>query len=105
MMTQNIQTAILHYSAPPVVGGVEAVLSAHAKVFLQEGYPISVIAGRGEKAAMPEGTNFSRIPLMNSQNKQILSINRELEQGIVSEKYYETRDKLKELLENKIKRL
>ena len=103
MMTQNIQTAILHYSAPPVVGGVEAVLSAHAKVFLQEGYPISVIAGRGEKAAMPEGTKFSRIPLMNSQNKQILSINRELEQGIVSEKYYETRDKLKELLENKLK--
>ena len=30
-----LQIAILHYSAPPIVGGVEAVIQAHARSFDQ----------------------------------------------------------------------
>ena len=45
-----MNTAILHYSAPPVVGGVEAVISAHAEVFQRNGYPVTVVAGRGDPA-------------------------------------------------------
>lgn len=98
-MTQNIRTAILHYSSPPVVGGVEAVLHAHAKVFLQEGYPVSVITGRGEASALPEGSKFIRLPLLNSQNKKILGINHDLEKGIVGDAYFEIRDRIKSQLE------
>ena len=54
----NTKTAILHYSAPPIVGGVESVIQAHAQVFLQAGYPVTVIAGRGEQASLPAGTGF-----------------------------------------------
>ena len=50
--------AILHYSAPPVVGGVEAVIQAHAQTFVQAGYPVTVVAGRGEAAALPEGVDL-----------------------------------------------
>ncbi len=28
-------TAILHYTAPPIIGGVEGVMDAHARIFLQ----------------------------------------------------------------------
>jgi hypothetical protein len=44
--------AILHYSAPPVVGGVEAVIAAHVKTFQEAGYPVTVIAGRGGEREM-----------------------------------------------------
>jgi glycosyltransferase involved in cell wall biosynthesis len=77
------ETAILHYSAPPVVGGVEAVIQAHARAFLEAGYPVTVIAGWGEGAALPDGAGFVRIPEMDSQFEQVLEINEELEQGEV----------------------
>lgn len=103
MINQNTRTAIVHYSAPPVVGGVEAVIQAHAKVFLQEGYPISVIAGSGEAKALPSGTNFIQLPLLNSQHKQILKINKDLEKGVVTDDYYKIRDEIKSQLADVIK--
>jgi glycosyltransferase involved in cell wall biosynthesis len=75
--------AILHYTAPPVVGGVEAVILAHAQVLVQAGYSVTVVAGWGEAAALPEGTCFVRIPEMDSQYAQIAQMSVQLEQGIV----------------------
>lgn len=64
-------SAILHYSAPPVVGGVEAVIHAHCRVFLQHGYPVTVVAGAGESSKLPEGTGFECIPELDTQHEQI----------------------------------
>ena len=36
--------AMLHYAAPPVVGGVEAVILAHAQTFVQAGYRAGIHA-------------------------------------------------------------
>jgi glycosyltransferase involved in cell wall biosynthesis len=77
------ETAILHYAAPPVVGGVEAVIQAHARVFIQAGYPVTVIAGRGEGTALPSGADFVLIPEMDSQHPQVVQMSAMLEQGEV----------------------
>ncbi|MGC9334221.1 MAG: glycosyltransferase family 4 protein [Anaerolineae bacterium] len=83
-MTGSVPTtAILHYSAPPVIGGVEAVILAHAETFVAYGYPVTVIAGRGEADALPEGVDLVRIPELDSQHGQVLEMGRELEQGII----------------------
>jgi glycosyltransferase involved in cell wall biosynthesis len=76
-------TAILHYTAPPVVGGVEAVILAHVQAFIQAGYPVTVIAGRGEEAALPSGAGFVQIPEMDSQHPQVAQLSLQLEQGEV----------------------
>jgi glycosyltransferase involved in cell wall biosynthesis len=102
MMINKSKTAILHYSAPPTVGGVESVINAHAKVFIQEGYPVKIIAGNGEKDALPRGTELVCLPSMNSQNEKVLQINKELEKGIVSDSYYELRDQIKVELEREL---
>ena len=81
MAAQN--TAILHYTSPPIVGGVEAVIQAHAEVFVEAGYPVTVVAGRGEGAALPSGANFVLIPEMDSQHPQVLQVSSMLEQGEV----------------------
>jgi mannosylglucosylglycerate synthase len=71
----------LHYSAPPVVGGVEAVIAAHAGVFMEEGYPVTIIAGEGDERALPAGAGFIRQPVLSSIHPEILEINAALEAG------------------------
>lgn len=41
------RVALLHYSCPPVVGGVEEVLRQQAQVLVQHGHEVRVVAGVG----------------------------------------------------------
>jgi glycosyltransferase involved in cell wall biosynthesis len=75
--------AILHYTVAPIVGGVEAVIQAHARTFTQAGYPVTLVAGDGEAEALPARADFVRIREMDSQYEQIVEMNAELEQGNV----------------------
>ena len=81
--------AILHYSAPPIIGGVEAVIKAHLTELIHAGYSCTVIAGRGHVSALPQNANFIEIPEIDSQHPEIIKISQELEAGRVPE-YYET---------------
>jgi hypothetical protein len=81
--------AILHYSAPPIIGGVEAVIKAHLTEFIHASYSCTVIAGRGHVSAFPQKAKFIEIPEIDSQHPEIIKINQELEAGRVPE-YYET---------------
>jgi len=72
---------ILHYSAPPVIGGVEAVIQAHVRLLIQAGYPTTVIAGRGDQSALPPGTSFLSLPEIDSQYPAVMRISADLEQG------------------------
>ena len=75
--------AVLHYTAAPVIGGVEAVIQAHASMFLQHGYQVSVIAGRGAAEALPVGADFILIPELDSQHTDVVQLSSELEHGHV----------------------
>jgi glycosyltransferase involved in cell wall biosynthesis len=77
------KTAILHYSAPPVVGGVEVVIQAHVETFIQAGYPVAVVAGRGEAAALPAGVEWVSVPEMDSRYAPVTEIGASLERGEV----------------------
>ncbi len=102
MMNNPTRTAMMHYSAPPTVGGVESVIRAHAKTFLQEGYLVSVIAGNGKKSALPAGIEFVHLPMLDSQYKEVLKINESLEKGIIQKGYYKLRDIIKTQLAEKL---
>jgi mannosylglucosylglycerate synthase len=93
-----IRTAVLHYSVPPVVGGVEAVIDAHAHVFLDAGYPVTVYSGRGEHESLMEGTELKIIPELDSKHPEILEINAVLERGEIPEAFESMRQKLADLL-------
>ena len=82
-MTEKPTTAILHYTAPPVVGGVEAVMQAHTRVFVEENYPVAVIAGRGEPDGLPAGVELIALPEIDSQHPEIVDLTATLEAGEV----------------------
>ncbi|MDQ6692702.1 MAG: glycosyltransferase family 4 protein, partial [Candidatus Dormibacteraeota bacterium] len=45
---------LLHYSAAPELGGVEAVMESQRRILVEAGYPVRVIAGRGDCEVIPE---------------------------------------------------
>ncbi|MBL7116106.1 MAG: glycosyltransferase family 4 protein [Kiritimatiellae bacterium] len=58
------RVAILHYSAPPVVGGVEFIIEAHAKLLAEFGIETKLIVGEGgEKIS---GVGLDLIPEISS---------------------------------------
>jgi glycosyltransferase involved in cell wall biosynthesis len=74
-----MKIALLHYSAPPVIGGVESVLAQHARLFSAGGHNVRVIAGSGQ-AWMP-AVEFIPVPLAGSRHPEILTAKSELDQG------------------------
>lgn len=92
-------TAIVHYSSPPVVGGVEAVMRAQAESFIGHEYPVRVVSGQGAADALPVGVDFIRLPELDSQHPAVLSISRELEEGRIPEGFGPFRARLRQMLE------
>jgi glycosyltransferase involved in cell wall biosynthesis len=99
------RTAILHYTAPPVIGGVEAVIGEHARVFVRAGYPVTIVAGRGEESALPPGAEFTRIPAMDSRYREIEAASERLERGEVPDAFDDLVDRLIEPLKAVLGRL
>jgi glycosyltransferase involved in cell wall biosynthesis len=74
-----MKISLLHYSAPPVVGGVESVLAAHARLMAAAGHAVTVLAGRG--AAFAAGIPLRLLPLLDSRHARVLAVKHELDAG------------------------
>lgn len=71
--------ALLHYSASPIVGGVESVISHHARLMVNAGHGVRIIAGRGAQTDPQVG--FVSIPLIDSRHPDILALKADLDEG------------------------
>ncbi|MBN1887577.1 MAG: glycosyltransferase family 4 protein [Thermoflexales bacterium] len=91
---KRIRTAIVHYTAPPIVGGVEAVIQAHAQMLVRNHYPLTIVAGRGSETALPAGANLCLVPEMDSQHPLITQANSSLEKGEVPAAFDDLVDQL-----------
>ncbi len=88
--------ALLHYAAPPVVGGVETVIARQAHQFINAGHQVTVITGRGEQwdANIPVRV----LPLLDSLHPKILSFKGELDKGIIPDDFNEIVDQIESVL-------
>jgi len=50
-----MRIALLHYAAPPIVGGVEKIIAAHAGIFRRGGHEVRIIARQGDADILLEG--------------------------------------------------
>ncbi|HSK88430.1 MAG TPA: glycosyltransferase family 4 protein [Anaerolineales bacterium] len=73
--------ALLHYSAPPIVGGVESVLGVHARLMADAGHQVRIVAGRGEQT--DPRVPFIHLPTADSRHPGVLAIKAELDAGRV----------------------
>lgn len=70
---------IVHYAAPPVVGGVELTIFHHARILTALGHKVTVVAGRGD--AVQPGVAYKNEPLAGSGGEIISRINTTLAAG------------------------
>ena len=73
------KVALLHYSAPPVVGGVESVLGHQARLMADAGHEVRIVAGRG--AQTDPRIPFLQVPLADSRHPEILAVKADLDAG------------------------
>ncbi len=66
---EKLKIAILHYSCPPVIGGVESIIRSHASVLTKKGHDVHVIVGNGKQ--FRKNIEFTKIDELASQHKEI----------------------------------
>lgn len=74
-----LRIGILHYSCPPVVGGVEEILSRQASVFHRIGHSVSVLAGMGEVYTKDFPVRIESV--LSSKNTRIIKAQEECKKG------------------------
>jgi len=90
--------AILHYSVPPIVGGVEGVIAHHARLMSADGHAVRLIAARGE--SLSEQISLTVIPLADSVHERVAEIKKQLDRGDVTNEFETLRNELASQLQD-----
>jgi glycosyltransferase involved in cell wall biosynthesis len=91
------RVAILHYTAPPIAGGVERVIQQHVRLLREAGNSVTVVAGKGGPLRA-NGAKLVRIPLLAATHRRQQQVAEELAEGRVPEDFYRLTDEIEILL-------
>ena len=89
--------ALLHYSVPPIVGGVESVITHHARLMSADGHSVRLIAARGE--SLNDKVPLLVIPLADSQHERVAGMKDQLDRGEVTKDFESLRDEIAKQLQ------
>jgi len=89
---RGTRVAILHYTCPPVVGGVESLIRTHARLFVEHGYAVEVFAGRGRRFDPRVPVHVH--PELDSKHPEVVTVAAELARGEVTARFTALRDRL-----------
>ena len=92
-----MKIAILHYSVPPIVGGVESVIAHHARLMSANGHSVRLIAARGE--SVNDQIPLTAVPLADSRHVRVAEMKDQLDRGEVTAKFESLRDELAKQLQ------
>ena len=70
---------LIHYAAPPIVGGVESVMGRHARLMTEAGHRVRIIAGRGSRRMI--GSSLAGCRRSDSRNPEVLALKADLDAG------------------------
>ena len=87
---------ILHFTCPPIVGGVELLMGQHAELLLEHGYAVRVLSGRGGR--FNPRVPVTLLPALDSKYPALLAVNDELKAGEVTARFEALVDELLALL-------
>lgn len=91
-----MKIALLHYSSPPIVGGVESVLAHHARLMTKAGHAVTILAGRGE--TFDDYIPVRLLPLLDSRHTEVMEVKAALDAGNHTPAFDKLRDQIKKEL-------
>jgi mannosylglucosylglycerate synthase len=77
----GLAIGLLHFTSPPVVGGVETVLGHHARLMADAGHRVRMITGRGGRP--DPRAELVRIPMADGRQRMVRGVQRVLDAGSV----------------------
>jgi glycosyltransferase involved in cell wall biosynthesis len=69
---KKFSIALIHYSCPPLVGGVEEIIRQQAALFHRYAHPVKVLAGAGNR--FRDDFTIEINPLLSSRNPKVLNL-------------------------------
>jgi glycosyltransferase involved in cell wall biosynthesis len=91
------RVGLLHYTAPPILGGVESTMGAQAGFLAGEGLSPAVIAGEG--GPLPSGIELRRISHLNSRHPEVLAAKANLDRGVAGPAFERLRTRIRRSLQ------
>ena len=88
-----MKIGLLHYSSPPIVGGVESVLAQHARMMAGSGHEVTILTGRGEVFA--DQIPVHVLPRFDSRHPEVIRIKGLLDVGKYTSDFDTLRDQIK----------
>lgn len=86
-----MRIALVHYTAPPVAGGVERVVGHQSVLLADAGHDVRLVAGRG---ASPDArVDLRSVPLVDSRDPDVAIVQEELDAGRVTGAFAGLRDR------------
>lgn len=92
------RTGLLHYTCPPVIGGVETILYEQAQRLSARGYPVTILSGRGGPLPSPTTIQLRLIPELDSKHPDVTATRDALDRGEVPSGFETLRSCLRERL-------
>ena len=80
-----MKVGLLHYTGPPVVGGVEQTLAQHARHLAAAGHEPVLIVGAGRLAE--PGIELRVLPRLQTRHSEVMEVKAELDRGAVSPRF------------------
>jgi glycosyltransferase involved in cell wall biosynthesis len=76
------RVGLLHYTCPPIIGGVETILFEQATRLAERGYPVTILSGRGGPLPPAEkAIELVIIPELDSKHAAVSAVRDALDQG------------------------
>src|SRR2546428_1513919 len=97
-VTTRPRVGLLHYTCPPVIGGVEPILYEQAVRLAARGYPITILSGRGGPLPDAQAVKLVIIPQLDSRHPQVSAVRDALNQGQTPAQFGALQTQIEQLL-------
>jgi glycosyltransferase involved in cell wall biosynthesis len=96
-----MKIALLHYTSPPIVGGVESVLAQHARLMTKAGHEVTILTGRGN--LFDEHIPVHVLPQLDSRSTEVIKVKEDLDTGKYTVTFDNLRNKIKKDLQTELR--
>ena len=104
-MTTRSRVGLLHYTCPPIIGGVETILYEQATRLAARGYPVTILSGRGGPLPDRKAAKLAIIPELDSRDTAVSAVRDALDRGEVPSEFATLRANIIERLQTEFAEL
>jgi glycosyltransferase involved in cell wall biosynthesis len=104
-LSTRSRVGLLHYTCPPIIGGVETILYVQATRLAARGYPVTILSGRGGPLPDRRAAKLVIIPELDSRDTAVSAVRDALDRGEVPSEFATLRADIIERLSTELAEL